>query len=339
MATDFAVPPLTTVPSLYYGQTSRRQYNVSGGAAPRSSTFASAPSTPTTSASPQSPLSSTHSTPQRPHSSRQSHHQPINQRHAHRHTRSPLYVPAVLRPTECLSRQSPPKSSGSSVFEHADGSASPGGSLLWSDGGWRRVMQGGCDSSVARIVGDEWNDQALGQVTGPPTRNHWKPDSCAIHCQSPGHSPPSTGVFTMFRRRHHCRRCGNIFCSTHAVNSVPLDQHARFHPEGTPQRACDSCWSDYKTWMSARADRASRSSGSGSGSIAGLQRCFSAKPGMDSCIDGKPHTIPEEEVVAADPPAENGGSNSRPITAATQPGGAPPLAASLAASVPRDWSW
>jgi len=65
-------------------------------------------------------------------------------------------------------------------------------------------------------------------------------------------------------RRHHCRRCGNIFCAPHSLHNVPLDQHARFHPDGAPARACASCWNDYKTWRSAFKARSGSSSTEGS---------------------------------------------------------------------------
>ncbi len=36
-------------------------------------------------------------------------------------------------------------------------------------------------------------------------------------------------LFSLFTRRHHCRRCGGIFCAEHSSFFVPLDQHARFN--------------------------------------------------------------------------------------------------------------
>ncbi|KAH0001585.1 hypothetical protein KCU78_g14802, partial [Aureobasidium melanogenum] len=64
-----------------------------------------------------------------------------------------------------------------------------------------------------------------------------------------------TRPFSMLNRRHHCRRCGDIFCSSHSPHAIPLDQEARFHPEGTLQRACDNCWTDYRAWRAARPSR------------------------------------------------------------------------------------
>lgn len=57
--------------------------------------------------------------------------------------------------------------------------------------------------------------------------------------------------FNLIRRRHHCRRCGNIFCADHTRALVPLDQHARFHPRGFLERACDVCAKDFRFWEKA----------------------------------------------------------------------------------------
>lgn len=74
--------------------------------------------------------------------------------------RVPLYVPAVLRPTEKPARQSPPKR-GQAV--------SPG--LAESQ---ESISDEEETSSMSRIVTEEWNDDRVGDVTGPPSRNHWK---------------------------------------------------------------------------------------------------------------------------------------------------------------------
>ncbi|KAL1928203.1 hypothetical protein VTP01DRAFT_3119 [Rhizomucor pusillus] len=82
-------------------------------------------------------------------------------------------------------------------------------------------------------------------VTGPPTRDHWKPDADASRC---GHFGCQT-TFGFFERRHHCRRCGDIFCSAHCSNYLRLDQSSQFHPQGTLSRGCDSCAAKYRRWQ------------------------------------------------------------------------------------------
>lgn len=58
-------------------------------------------------------------------------------------------------------------------------------------------------------------------------------------------------------RRHHCRRCGDIYCQMHSINTVPLDHEARIHANGNPERACESCFEDYQIWKHARQSRTS----------------------------------------------------------------------------------
>lgn len=78
-----------------------------------------------------------------------------------------------------------------------------------------------------------------------------------------------TRYFTYFTRRHHCRRCGNIFCDLHSLYSIPLDQDANYHPLGTRSRACEHCWIDYRTWQLSRCSSRPSSEGEGSGSSPG----------------------------------------------------------------------
>lgn len=130
-----------------------------------------------------------------------------------RKPRAPLYIPAVLRPTEFHSKcgrknmtstapkttigantkqqqgqgavkgpagpLTPPSSAGTS-FDSQDGSAmaaaaagatgaasvGPDGKLLLGDDYFKACMN--------RIVTDEWNEDMMEDVTGAPTRDHWK---------------------------------------------------------------------------------------------------------------------------------------------------------------------
>lgn len=61
--------------------------------------------------------------------------------------------------------------------------------------------------------------------------------------------------FGYFLRRHHCRRCGNIFCDTHSLYRIPLDQDANYHPRGMNCRSCEHCYKDYRGWQMARSSR------------------------------------------------------------------------------------
>lgn len=203
-----------------------------------------------------------------------------------------FYIPAVLRPTEMCPPKSrrpltPPRSAHSSLDSQGatSGFAIAPQPLLPLSPIEDMPAFFNQFGPIARVVTDEWNEE-LGNVTGQPTRNHWKPDSTASCCTS----PTCSTVFTFLARRHHCRRCGNIFCSPHSAHTVPLDQEARFHPEGTPERSCDLCWADFQTWRRARNSRAN--------SIASADTSSTAHPSIargDSAVMGINNTKNDEE--------------------------------------------
>lgn len=60
----------------------------------------------------------------------------------------------------------------------------------------------------------------------------WKQDSAATECLACGVQ------FTTFKRRHHCRRCGEIFCGSCTKNRLSLP-HLNYGR--TPVRVCDKC--------------------------------------------------------------------------------------------------
>lgn len=179
-----------------------------------------------------------------------------------RQPRNPMYIPAALRPTEPVTNptdipdrprapDTPPTSKDNS-FDSAKVSS---------------IESSLCDTAVTFHEPDESSDLAmlrrglsraasesleyeLGDVTGRPTDAHWKPDSSAIDC-AVCHT-----TFTLFFRRHHCRKCGDIVCDSHSRQRVPLDQHARYHPQGTVERACDGCWMEWKVIKKLRHSRA-----------------------------------------------------------------------------------
>lgn len=153
--------------------------------------------------------------------------------------KSPMYIPAALRPTEKPLRPAPltpPRSVHGSTE-----------SLERSQTG-RPMSRRSTASGKRKAVLAEAAENDLPQVAGLPTRGHWKPDADALICDA----PICQKAFSLFERRHHCRYCGFVFCNTHSAYSVPLDQTAEFHPNGTPSRACKHCWDRYREWKSAR---------------------------------------------------------------------------------------
>ncbi|UYV83503.1 ZFYVE28 [Cordylochernes scorpioides] len=60
----------------------------------------------------------------------------------------------------------------------------------------------------------------------------WVPDTESDHCMACG------AIFTLLRRRHHCRHCGRLFCARCSSNSIPLPRFGQHKPV----RVCDECF-------------------------------------------------------------------------------------------------
>ncbi|KUJ12733.1 uncharacterized protein LY89DRAFT_592469 [Mollisia scopiformis] len=212
--------------------------------------------------------------------------------------KSPLYVPAVLRPTDPprrVLRHSPltPPQSKDNSFDDLENARALS----------RRSTGDSGKFGLGAITEAEWSAEGLGKVTALPTREHWKPDSESSVCDD----ATCTRYFGYFTRRHHCRRCGNIFCDTHSLYIIPLDQDANYHPKGTRVRSCEHCYTDFRRWTIARSSRSnSESSQLGDEPSTPTVNCAGrAKGAMGSVFGQKNNGTPE----------------------------------SLAASVPRDWNW
>lgn len=116
--------------------------------------------------------------------------------------------------------------------------------------------------------------------------------------------PTCKKYFNYFVRRHHCRRCGNIFCDPHSSYEVPLDESANYNPRGLLSRSCAHCYGDFKVW---RSRNSSDASSAGQRTAKGSQ------------------TVPASPISAS--PAKG---------SPTTPGKAQ---AEVAVSVPSDWNW
>ncbi|ANB15823.1 Pib2p [Sugiyamaella lignohabitans] len=85
-------------------------------------------------------------------------------------------------------------------------------------------------------------------VRAPP-RYHWKPDYERDNCKD------CTTKFTFFDRRHHCRRCGDIFCGQHIKYTIILDQNLNFATTGYPCKSCWSCANDYEEFKRSYSNK------------------------------------------------------------------------------------
>ncbi|OSD05638.1 FYVE-domain-containing protein [Trametes coccinea BRFM310] len=94
----------------------------------------------------------------------------------------------------------------------------------------------------------------------------WKPDSQAAHCDT----FLCRKVFSIWERRHHCRKCGGVFCADCSSRTTPLLDTSNLtflHPPrnvpifvfNSPEspvvdaRVCDACWDQIHGCKSPRS--------------------------------------------------------------------------------------
>jgi hypothetical protein len=78
------------------------------------------------------------------------------------------------------------------------------------------------------------NDNPAQQITYAPL---WVSDKSQSQCTICNLS------FTLWRRKHHCRMCGEIVCNDHSLNKMVIQS---IH-KTDKQRVCDKCWSGSST--------------------------------------------------------------------------------------------
>ncbi|ROV98202.1 hypothetical protein VSDG_04430 [Cytospora chrysosperma] len=213
-------------------------------------------------------------------------------------------MPAVLRPTQYPSSANPNKVSPTGESDDEDRQIHSSGSFtsLFAISGLSKLSRRPTGDSV-NAVDWNWDLANYPKVKGQPTRRHWKADFEADCCDE----PTCKRFFNYFVRRHHCRRCGNIFCDAHSSYEVPLDESANYNPRGQPSRSCEHCYGDFKVWRSRNSSQAS-----------------GAAPGQKQPVQGS-RTVPASPMSASP-------TNSSPST----PGKGQP---EVAVSVPSDWNW
>ncbi|KAK4137151.1 hypothetical protein BT67DRAFT_96541 [Trichocladium antarcticum] len=159
----------------------------------------------------------------------------------------PLYVPAVLRPTEFPSKEPlPTPSTPQDEDETSEQTLRPNSSFMNLGGlsAFGRLSRRSTGDSTKSTDSNPMNLDHFPDPSGAPTRQHWKPDHESAVCDH----TTCKRYFSYFTRRHHCRKCGNIFCDAHSAFEIPLDQDANFNPRGVPSRACGHCYAQFKEW-------------------------------------------------------------------------------------------
>eukprot|EP00057_Strongylocentrotus_purpuratus_P023224 XP_011677698.1 PREDICTED: uncharacterized protein LOC100891924 [Strongylocentrotus purpuratus] len=114
-----------------------------------------------------------------------------------------------------------------------------------------RLFEGQKGSKVPSEVSDEWDliQEGLEKFEECPefempastmkniTRLHWKKSSECHVCSNP---VCKRGLWAT--SKHHCRRCGNIFCAQCTKFQRLLSPNAAYDPNGWPFKVCEKCY-------------------------------------------------------------------------------------------------
>ncbi|KAF9164850.1 hypothetical protein BGX21_000788 [Mortierella sp. AD011] len=194
---------------------------------------------------------------------------------------------------------------------------------------------------------DRSNSHSSTSCSGP-SRAHWKPDSSTQVCTWPG----CLREFGFFDRRHHCRKCGDIFCSAHCSKSIPLDQALDFNPAmGVMSRACTGCFEAYEQWQGLAPSTTTLGQPGSRGAFGfvsdsqtageystNLSSGMNKQTGSLSPIIGKKHAEGlSSEALGREDVVRLPKSTSENITIKTRP--VQDTTVMPMPSVPHDWSW
>jgi len=135
-----------------------------------------------------------------------------------------------------------------------------------------------CSSPRPSISTGSSPSEPIFQVLSPSRRNEhlavllpknlWKPDSLASNCDN----FYCRIKFSLFERRHHCRKCGGVFCGNcttrttplldasnlnflHPPRNIPLEVYASPISPIIPGRVCDDCWEQLNGYPTPRTPR------------------------------------------------------------------------------------
>lgn len=170
--------------------------------------------------------------------------------------RNPMYIPAVLRKTLDKDADLGPLSSNltdtgrESYFEGLSRVGLPNRDHGSSSNSIRSVDLG--DNTIASpstFTGPYTLNKKQYEhiLKAAPTRKHWLKDEAVSECGI----TTCRKNFNFFERRHHCRRCGGIFCKEHTLHYLYINHLAQFTTggRGTLSRVCDNCIEEYNEFM------------------------------------------------------------------------------------------
>ncbi|CAN8096686.1 unnamed protein product [Discula destructiva] len=225
-------------------------------------------------------------------------------------------MPAVLRPTEFSGSHSTKTSPTGEEADDDERAIRSSGSFTSLSGILSLTMLSRRSTGDSgKVVEWNWDMSNYAQVKGEPTRRHWKADAESDVCDD----PTCKKYFNYFVRRHHCRRCGNIFCDSHSPEQAPLDESANYNPRGQLARVCNHCFGEFQTWASVR--------GSISPALSGSQT-----PHQQHQRHHHQPPLRGSKTMPASPISATHIARASPTT----PGKTQP---EVAISVPSDWNW
>ncbi|CCE72758.1 Piso0_000352 [Millerozyma farinosa CBS 7064] len=182
--------------------------------------------------------------------------------------RSPLYVPAVLRRTSPWSTPGStkndypsPKDENQDALPKADSVNETGHNFHESANLKRSNTSFESFSSIATndartpsslvtspASGIAANDKSYENILKQaPTRRHWQKNETAYKCGMKS----CNKVFNLFERRHHCRKCGGIYCKEHTSHYLYINHLAQFTTggRGTLSKVCNNCIEEYNEFV------------------------------------------------------------------------------------------
>jgi FYVE zinc finger. len=191
--------------------------------------------------------------------------------------RSPMYVPAVLRKT--MNGMSPTSSQTSSNGPSQPGSpneipitpnvssghgnenhlnpfrlspdndrSSSRASIKSTDSAMSMDSTSSNKNSISAKTNFLGSSKKYGEVLkSAPTRKHWLKDETVLECGI----PLCGKQFNFFERRHHCRKCGGIYCKEHTSHYLYINHLAQFTTggRGTLSKVCDLCIAEYNDFI------------------------------------------------------------------------------------------
>ncbi|KAH3671371.1 hypothetical protein WICMUC_004668 [Wickerhamomyces mucosus] len=75
------------------------------------------------------------------------------------------------------------------------------------------------------------------------SRDHWKPDNHRYECFD------CCTKFSILIRRHHCRKCGEIFCANCLISSAKLNYDCQFELNGLLSKVCFQCSKEWSLYL------------------------------------------------------------------------------------------